>query len=66
MESVQTRTKRRQVQLGLSGNVKQLELLRREVKEWEIKLQEAKGLRKQDWELGNYPKDNGEPTCGLK
>lgn len=36
------------------------------VKQWETKLQEAKGLRKQGWELGNYPKDNREPTCGFK
>jgi len=37
-----------------------------EIKQWEMKRQEAKGLRKQDWELGNYPKDNREPTCGFK
>lgn len=37
-----------------------------EVKQWEMKLKKAKGLRKQDQELGNYPKDNREPTCGFK
>lgn len=25
-----------------------------------------KGLRKQEWELGKYPKDNREPICGFK
>lgn len=56
------RTNRRQVRRGLSGNVKQLDLLRREAKQWEMKLQKQKALESSSGSLeiilrttGNQP-----------